>query len=79
MNLKVKPTTELALWLGDKKIGSLDALCLDLSSGGGFLGVPKVKLAITVNANAFDGDSKSLTSLIEKVSKFKFLDVTLRK
>lgn len=78
MQLKIEPTSELLLKLGDKKIGKLDALCIDVSNGG-FLGVPKVKLSISIDASAFEGDSKTLNALIEKVQKFKFLDVTLKK
>lgn len=79
MQLKIEPTAELTLKLADKKIGKLEALCIDISNGGGFLGVPKVKLSISINASSFDSDPRSLEILKSKISKFSFLDVVIRK
>lgn len=78
MELRIEPTAELSLKLHDKRIGRLEALCLDASSGGGFLGVPKVKLAISINADAFD-NSNTMKSVVDKLAKFKFLDIVVKK
>lgn len=78
MELRIEPTAELSLKFQNKKIGRLEALILDVSSGGGFLGVPKVKLAISINGPAFGDDKKTLNTLLEKLQKFKFLDILLK-
>ncbi len=77
MELQIEPSAELTLKIKGKRIGKLEGLYIDTSSSSMF-GVPKIKLRILVEAKAFE-DSKVLTSLIEKVQKFKFLEMTLQK
>jgi hypothetical protein len=79
MQLKIEPTSELSLKLGGKKIGCLSALVIDVSNSASmFLAVPKVQLEIIINANAVD-DEKKLKELVDKISKFKFLQLTIVK
>lgn len=79
MQLKIEPTTELSLKLAGKRIGKLEGLLIDVSNSASvFMAVPKVQIAISVNASAFD-DEKKLKELTEKVSKFKFLQLTIIK
>jgi hypothetical protein len=79
MQLKIEPTSELSLKLGGKKIGCLSGLMIDVSNSTSmFINVPKVQLEITINANAFD-DEKKLKEVVEKASKFKFLQLTIVK
>lgn len=80
MELRIEPSSELTLKLKDKKIGRLEALCLDVSSSASmFISVPKVKLSISVNASAFENDQSTLKTLVDKLSKFKFLDIVIKK
>jgi hypothetical protein len=79
MQLKIEPTSELSLKLGDKKIGRVEGLYIDVANSASvFMAIPKVKIAISVNANAFENSGK-LKELVDKVSKFKFLDLTIIK
>jgi hypothetical protein len=78
MELKIEPSNELTLKVAGKRIGFLEGLYIDTASSSMF-GVPKIKLKITVEAKAFDGNKTALDSLISKVQKFKFLEMTLMK
>lgn len=78
MELRIEPTNELSLKLKGNRIGRLDALCLDVDSGGGLLGVPKVSLAVSVNQSAFENE-QLCEKFVNKLSKFKFLQITLLK
>jgi hypothetical protein len=79
MELKIEPSSELTLKIGGKRIGKLEGLYIDVTGATSFLGVPKIKLKLTVDAKAFDGDTKALSTLCDKVSKYKFLDLTVVK
>lgn len=81
MQLKIEPTSELSIKLGDKRIGKLDGLYIDLVNSTRILmfSIPKIKLGVSIYASTFDGDTKKLDNLLAKVSKATFLDVTLIK
>lgn len=79
MELKIEPSSELTLKIGGKRVGKLEGLYIDITGGTSFLGVPKIKLKITVEAKAFEGDTKAIETLCSKVSKYKFLEMTLVK
>jgi len=79
MQLKIDPVAELTLKLNNKKIGRLDSLNIDLSSGSLFMAIPKVSLNIVVYAKEFGDDQKLLSTLIDKVGKYKFLQLTIVK
>lgn len=80
MLLKIEPTSELSIILGGKRIGKLDGLTIDISKPTGmFIALPKVKLSIVIDANAFAGNEKKLEELSAKAREYKFLDVTIYK
>lgn len=79
MELKIEPSSELTLKIAGKRIGKLEGLYIDISGATSFLGVPKIKLKITVEAKAFEGDTKALQTLMDRVQKYKFLEMTVMK
>jgi hypothetical protein len=79
MELKIEPSSELTLKIGGKRIGKLEGLYIDITGATSFLGVPKIKLKLTVDAKAFEGDTKMLSALCDRVQKYKFLEMTVMK
>jgi hypothetical protein len=78
MELQIEPSSEITLKIKGKRIGKLEGLYIDTTSSSMF-GIPKIKLRILVEAKAFGEDTKTLSALIEKVQKHKFLEMVVQK
>jgi hypothetical protein len=74
MELRIEPSADMNIKLQNKVIGKLEALVLDISSGGGLLGIPKVKLEVSLDRGVFV-DDEGFTNVLNKLKKFSFLKV----
>lgn len=78
MEIKIVPSSELAIHVDNKKVGQLDALRIDLGKSVGLFSMPKIKLSISIHASAFSNQA-NLDALLNKVCKYNFLEITLIK